>query len=359
MIRANSPYYVSVPWISPASGLTATSYTLNIFVWNGDKTSPPSEPEYAITKTNSTTPLQEGTDSTINISRLIVDFIDVTAVGGASSGVYGTTSAQWVKWNYTYVTSGGIEGTPQGDTTKLFSRGYSYGNEGANIETITNNRLFNGSEFKAYRESKYSLPIKVSETLGTSYSIISYPDNEIYIVGELVARTTSPDILKNVIIDLGETTTDEYVVLTANSVELATILIEEECKYTPLDIYFLNKFGNQQAFTFFKERKDTLSVTSSEFESDRGQPSDGNHQFVRYNVQARGEFSVFTGFIDESNNDTIQELLLSEKIWSYDGTDFTPLTIKTKSQQWKTQQNERLINYEINFENGYNTINNI
>ena len=70
-------------------------------------------------------------------------------------------------------------------------------------------------------------------------------------------------------------------------------------------------------------------------------------------------FTLNSGFVAEEMNDIFTELLLSERIWSYDGTDFTPLNIKSKNLEYKTRQKERLINYAINFENSYNLINNI
>ena len=358
MIRANSPYYISIPWVSPASGLPCISYTLSVWIWDGDKAAVPAQPEYTFTKNNSAQ-LTSGVDTTINIARIILDFIDPMPVGGASTGIYDANVTKYVKWSYTYVNATTTEPTPQGATTELFSRGYSYGFEGGNVETVTNNVYFQGDEFKADRTSHYSLPIALSETIGVSVSVDSFPSGEIAYSTTPTATTTSGELAQNVWVDLSDTTTDEYVTVTVQGLEVATILIEDECKHTPLDILFINKLGMQQSFTFFKEQKHQLAVTSSEFESDRGQPSLGNHQFVKYNVQARGEFNVFTGFIDESNNETIQQLLLSEKVWSYDGTTFTPLNVKSKSQQWKTQRNDKLINYSINFEYSYNTINNI
>ena len=359
MIRANSPYYISVPWVSLASGETCTSYTLSVWIWDGLKATPPAQAEYTFTKNNSAQ-LESGEDTTINIARVILDFVNPSPIGGTVTDDYDASISKWVKWSYTYVTDEPTDATvPQGVTTKLFSRGYSYGMEGGNVETITTHKLFSGSEFKANRTSHYNLPIIASETLETLYSIISYPDNEINIDSNITATTYSSELTSNLFIDMSDTTTDTSVEIKVNNVIVADIIIETECEFEPLDIYFINKYGHQQSFTFFKEQKHQIAIISSEFESDRGLPSVGNHQFVKYNVQARGEFNVFTGFIDESNNETIQQLLLSEKVWSYNGATFTPLNVKSKSQQWKTQLNDNLINYNIDFEYSYNTINSI
>ena len=358
MIRSLSPYYISVPWVSPASGLTCTSYTVSIYIWNGLKASVPVSANIPITKPNAL--LSTGTDETIDIARLIADFVDVNPIDNVGTGALSTQASYWVKWEYTYVTTDPTDATtPQGETIKLFSRGLTYGMEGRNIETITNNVLFQGDEFKANRAGVYCLPFITSETIDTTYSVLSYPDSEINVSNTFVANTIANEITKLIWIDLSETTTDTYAILKVNGVEVATIFIEDEYKYTPVDIIFQNKLGFQQSFTFFKERKGNIEVKSSEFESDRGQPVDGNHQFVTFNVQARGGFKCWTGFIEEQNNETIQQLLLSERIWEHNTGVFTPLTIDTKSQEWKTQLNDSLINYEIGFKYAFNTINNV
>jgi hypothetical protein len=172
-------------------------------------------------------------------------------------------------------------------------------------------------------------------------------------------------MVKYLWIQCDETTTDTYIDIVYSG-QTTTLLLQDEYKYTPIDIFFQNKEGAEQVLTFFKEQKNSLSITSSEFESDRGQPKFGNHQFVRYNVQGREDLTLNSGFIDEDMNGIFAEMLLSERIWSYSTNlfskstlIFTPLNIKSKQLSYKTQLNERLINYEMKFEYSYNQINNI
>lgn len=60
-----------------------------------------------------------------------------------------------------------------------------------------------------------------------------------------------------------------------------------------------------------------------------------------------------TGWIEEIHNETIQELMLSETIL----LDNKPVTIKTKSNQLKTDLNDKNINYAIDFDYAYNLLN--
>ena len=358
MIKTGSPYYVTTPFVSPATGLTSTSYTLSIYVWTGLKASVPATAAYTITKPNPTASIL---DDEIDISGYVNDYMEFEAVKGTVTGntALATDNNVWVKTEVTYETTNPTDGTTaQLETISLASLGYTYGNGGKNITTITNDILLSGDEFKVSRAGFFSFPILLDESLTTNVSITSFPDMEISLVDINIATTDSAELVHNSWVNLSETTTDEYVEIVFNG-QTITLLIQNEQKYSPLDIFFQNKEGAQQVLTFFKERTDDLSIESKSFESFRGQPSDGKHQFIRYNVQAEESFKLNSGFVAEEMNETFTQLLLSERIWSYDGTDFTPLDIKTTKQTWKTQQKDKLINYEIEFKASYNKINNV
>ena len=189
-------------------------------------------------------------------------------------------------------------------------------------------------------------------------TIISYPDNQI---NESIVEPTSllsNEMVQNLWVNVAEATTDTYIEIVFNSVT-TTLLITDECRYTPIDICFQNKEGALQFMTFFKARTDSLSVTNEEFEGDRGQPLAGNHQYVKFNVQGKSKFKVNSGFIEESMNETVRQLLLSERVWMYSNEIFTPLNVAGKSLEYKTRQKDRLINYEIDFDYAFNEINSI
>jgi hypothetical protein len=189
-------------------------------------------------------------------------------------------------------------------------------------------------------------------------TVISYPDNEINYSVATPTSSNSNNIVQNIWVDVSETTTDEYIEIVFNGVT-TTLLITEECRYTPIDIIFQNKEGAMQILTFFKALTESIDITNESFESDRGQPSEGNHQFVKYNVQAREKFKVNSGFVKEAVNEAFKQLLLSERVWSYENDILTPINVASKTLEYKTRQKDRLINYEIEFEYAYNEINNI
>ena len=187
---------------------------------------------------------------------------------------------------------------------------------------------------------------------------ISYPDNQINFSQDAGDSLLSSELVKYMFVDISEATTDEYIEITYNG-ETITLLITDECRYTPVDIYFQNKEGAEQVLTFFKAQTESLSVTSEEFQASRGQANLGNHQYIKYNVQGRQKLKVNSGFVAEEMNETFKQLFLSQRVWKYENGIFTPLNLSSKSFEYKTRQKDRLINYELEFEYAFNEINNI
>ena len=190
-------------------------------------------------------------------------------------------------------------------------------------------------------------------------TIISYPTNAINESITLAATLNSYELIQYLWVDISEADpTDTHIEIVYNG-ETITLYIQDECRYTPIDILFFNKEGAEQIITFFKKRVDSMSVTDSTFESDRGQPIEGYHQTIRYNVNAKSKFTLSSGFVEESNNEMFKQLLLSSKVWIYEGGTFTPVKVASSSIEYQTRQNDRLLNYDINFEFAFNEINNI
>lgn len=188
--------------------------------------------------------------------------------------------------------------------------------------------------------------------------IKSYPDFQINYSIEEPTSLDSAEMVQYVWVDVSEATTDEYVEIVFNSVT-TTLLITDECRYTPVDIAFQNKEGALQFITFFKARTDSLTITNEEFESDRGQPLDSFHQYIKYNVQGKSKFKVNSGFVKEVMNETFKQLFLSERVWQLEGETYIPLNVASKSLEYKTRQKDRLINYEVEFDYAFNEVNNI
>lgn len=356
MIKTLSPYYVDIPYISPITGLTCSSFVLKLYVWNGSKTSVPTEPTYVITISN---PEGLTNNRKINISNLINSSLDFSARNLTGNTLNNGDNQMWCKKSVFYNTTEPTEAeTPQNQETLLFSKGYGYSMEGENPTTPTDKILMQGREFKVSNNTNFTIPIIVDETPSPMITIISYPNN---VVNDTIAVSTtlfSGELVKYLNIDTSLALGESYIEVTYNG-EIITLLITEECRYTTHDINFINKEGAQQVFTMFKKRTDNISITNEKYESFRGQPLLGNHQFITYNTQAKKDFKLNTGFVSEDLNDTITQIMLSDRLWIRENDILTPIILKGKSLSYKTRQNDRLINYELSFEYAFNEVNNI
>jgi len=189
-------------------------------------------------------------------------------------------------------------------------------------------------------------------------TIISYPNNTIDLSIDEFTTLDSLEMVQNLWVNVSDATDEDYIEIIFNGVT-TTLLITDECRYTPFDIAFKNKHGALQIVTMFKAMKKELSVNREEFESDRGQAIDGIHQFVKYNIQGRETFKINSGFVNENMNEVFKQLILSENVWHLLNGNYIPLNVKSSSLPYKTRQEDRLINYELDFEYAYNEINNI
>ena len=163
MRKTLSPYYVTIPLVSPETGLTSEKYRLEVYVWDGLKADVPIEATYSKTVVNSSS----STDShNVNISRLINDFIDFEPQTNGATDLIDGNNQRWVKTQVFYQTSNISEAdTPQSVELDIIVKGYTYGNEGVNQSTPANMNLISGTEFNVSRTGSFIVPIEIPETI--------------------------------------------------------------------------------------------------------------------------------------------------------------------------------------------------
>lgn len=149
-----------------------------------------------------------------------------------------------------------------------------------------------------------------------------------------------------------------------------TVTIKRFCspKYEPHRVTFLNKYGALQDIWFELVRRDTTEIQSKKYKRFTTNP-DGSldvyaHNIKKYNAQGHEKFTLNSGYRDEDFNGTMDELLMSEYVWVwYAGQGSTirprPCNVLTTSVQKKTHVNDKLIQYEVQFEEAYDKIYNV
>ena len=152
---------------------------------------------------------------------------------------------------------------------------------------------------------------------------------------------------------------------TTINVASTDIIIKRFCDplFTPVKVTFVNKLGALQDLWFDKKSVRSYTSTSESFKRNiiglNGDYNTTRHQTYSTNFSATESITLNTGFVDEGIDAVINEMILSVGIWAtIDGT-IIPVTIKTKSQTRKTQLNDSLINYTIDFDFAFDSLNNI
>jgi len=301
--------------------------------------------------------------------------------------------------------SGDKDGSPEPSTTDNFvaTDGYSYYEEGFNKDYTDllkdTNGYYAGSNNVVYRnrDEPVTIPFLFSDT-----STTSIPTSTInYYKGNALVSTLSLDFTDTAsrVQYLAQDTIDSfqervendlditielanlsriydylYITNTPDRVEVIpkgdasksfelTIVPVQECKYTPNKLVFNNKLGVEEDLWFFKKSVNNITTNRESYRANTlpnyltGDLS--QHSQASYNVNGKKTMTINTGFIPESFNENLKQLMLSEKVWIYLDGNKLPITIKDSDMQFKTVLNEKLINYEMEIEFAYDIINNI
>ncbi len=264
-----------------------------------------------------------GTSVLFEISELVADYLDITY-----DGTY-TSQTVVVSGVITFYSgknaSGSIVGTPS-QFNHIGLEGYSTFKEGKNY-TIADETLLQSNTIMYVPEGVAG--------------VIPYIDE-----GEIVYQSFSTSA-------------------TSATVVTIPITIKRTCdpKYTPVKVTFLNKFGALQDMYFDKKSVNKYSTTSENFKRNiigiDGSYSTTRHQSFNKNFSMSETITLNTGFVSEQMDEVINQLTLSPYIWGEINSEIIPLKIVTTDQTRKTHLNDKLINYTVEFEYAYDSINNI
>ena len=135
-------------------------------------------------------------------------------------------------------------------------------------------------------------------------------------------------------------------------------------------ITFINKYGVLQDLWFFLKAVKDISRTNESFQSNTltssANFSQTNAPTKLFNTRAKQKHTLSSGYYPEYMNAAFEELLLSEYVWYTRAEDdqpnsleTIPVIVKTSSIKYKTNLNDSLIEYVIEFEDAFDYINNI
>jgi hypothetical protein len=122
----------------------------------------------------------------------------------------------------------------------------------------------------------------------------------------------------------------------------------EECRYTPVTLDFINKYGAWQREFLFKNSTDSINVESQQYKNYRAIPNVYSEQeslVTSFNTNGNESIKTNTGWVAEDFKDNIKQILLSDRIL----INNRPATITTKQVDLQKNINNKLINYSLDF----------
>ena len=149
--------------------------------------------------------------------------------------------------------------------------------------------------------------------------------------------------------------------------KIVDVVTLDECKYEPKKVSFINRWGALQDLWFFKKSVESMNVEKESYKSNilgyDGTYSTSNNVNRDFNVVGKESVTLSSGFLDEEYNKVFKEMMLSEKVWitniTESGEQVLPINVKTGEITYKTSLNDKLVQYTIQFDKSYDTINNI
>jgi hypothetical protein len=336
-IFARSPYIIEI------NETAQTSSKVELFIWNGTG-SAPSTPTYTLSKNvPSTTNLKTSYD----ISPFIREYINFDEQQVYSTDVTLTDTSQWCNVRVKrYKNTSTLLDT----TDYIAYDGYGYYGEGAN-----------------YDNGILSLPVGTyyyyaSGNALTSLNMIRMylqAGDEVELDGTGVFNYTIPTTGVYDIPSMKEYHNDNWYL----RITTTTLLYEykfipiDECKYDVIPVEFVNKQGAWQKIWFFKASTNSIETSGAEYNLlNASLDYDvllGSRKV--FNVNGMESIKVNSGWVNDDYSETMQQLLLSERIL----VDSKPAKLKTKGIEKQKQINTKMINYQVEFEYAYDIINNV
>lgn len=360
---------------------------LRLWVYGGDVNNFPPTPDYILTKTK----LSSETTIVFEIAELIKDFIEVKFDGDYDTVI----QSMWAKYRIerTYVddTDNTIS-TTNDESYNIAFRGYGENGDGINPELSLDLLMSNRVIYKKCGETtSFPLYVKSPEgVIGVEYyqgaEIVTEEGELVNTVGRYtVAQSMAINPSLDAVVTIDKTGTNSsssdnsvtvsqvpadadkavYTKYDGTTGEIQIVCVEE-CKNISHKVSFLNKFGVMQDIWFTAKRTDSMSSTREQYKRTKLDTSNGitysksAHQNVYLENQGKEKLTLNTGFIHESYNEVIKQLLVSEYVFIQDKTrrsptNFSeylaiPLTVASSDVGIKTRRNDKLIEYTLEFE---------
>ena len=136
-----------------------------------------------------------------------------------------------------------------------------------------------------------------------------------------------------------------------------TITIDDRCsKYNTTDLFFLNRLGGVESFRFDMIRRDAIDIIRKSYKSNPYALSGGvysygvdAHSKSNYYTEANERITLNSNNITEAEAIWLKELVMSPRVWLYDGT-LKAVNITTSQYEERKHINDKVFNLQLEIE---------
>ena len=355
-VFARSPYIVSINEAGQTEG------KIEIFISNTIGTLPAS-PQYTLTKP---IPSSNLTEITFDISPYFREFINHSISQTLGANIDYLNSNEYAYGLIiTYANTGsGLEELEQ--TYIIAVNGYTSFEDGANTDNAiagiyakSGTYYYNPNSLSAVRMGQIGLFKTVGTSPVTSAEYVDLDEGVITTVNlnDVGSNPAQFRVIPKVISAnyfVGNTLTLKNGATVLKTFTFKPII---ECKYTPVKVDYIDKFGMWNFLWFFKASNENISTTSKQYNLKQ---TSWNYDSIYgvsklINKTGRKTFTLNTGWMEEDNNFQIEELMLSERVL----IDSKPAVLKTDKTELFKHLNNKQFSYQMEFEVAYDLIQNV
>ena len=353
------------PFIVEIDEAGQLSTTVKLYIWNNGA-SQPTDPTYTLTKL---IPSSNVTATYYDVSNYIREFISFNKVNDGTYPSFPTNIGNSERTQFTNVIIERYKNTGAGDvlvdtTTYLAFDGYTPYENGSNYD-YGDIHLAEGTYYYyddgqgALGNLEYDRAVTSVRVLEDALQLTAYYTNldtaATYSEAILAEPSNVPLIYKNY---YGNSVRLEIKDASLNVLATYVSVPVTDCKYTVNRIDFVNKYGAYQREFFFGASYDYVDSTSKEFmnkQTSLSNYSTNEGQMKEFNINGVKRIKVNTGWVEENYKETIEEMLMSEKIL----VNGYPAKLTTKNVEKYKNINTKQINYELDFTYNYQLINSV
>lgn len=393
LLGTRSP--ILITWNGTGSSASDIYYfKLEVYAWTGDKDVRPASPIYTIDRTSGFVDAYP----TADIAPILENEFNqrVSKLDTEDLVTMSPDALLWVEVDYDIeYLSGGFVVNDTGTTTRfLVADGYSKFTDGSNKD-LGQAILLEDQDKYFYEFDTFNMPIYLGD-VGSSYQSDVV---KIKLVGSdasndeiLVTNQTGEDAEDRVLLfPVGIPNLSNYVfteglglseprlldwwdvqILDSLDAVVDSRRFYNQCepKYAPIQLQYINRYGMWDTMTFFKRSDTDLDVSKETYRSVIGSASASGYTWGdqsrgkrSYNQEMSKRITMNTGFIDEVNNENIEQLLMSPYVLmtinrtttrvqdTYTiAQDFRAVNVLTESLRLQKHINEKTINYTIEVE---------